>query len=45
MKSIKKQKKEDYLKFLKVIKRGEKMAEEFILANSKIDPQLKVKYL
>ena len=45
MKVIKKQSKEDYLKFLKVIRRGEKLAEKFIRANSKVDPQLRVKYI
>lgn len=44
MKSVKKQSKKDYLKFLKVIKRAEKMADKFIRANSKIDPDLQIKY-
>lgn len=45
MKIIKKQKKADYQRFLKVFKRAEKEAEKFIRANSKIDPQLQIKYL
>ncbi len=44
MKSIKKQSKTDYKRFLKVIKEAEKEAEKFIRANSKIDPQLQARY-
>lgn len=45
MKTIKKQTKADYEKFLKVIKEAEKEARKFIRANSKIDPQLQAKYI
>lgn len=45
MRTIKKQSRKDYQRFLKVIKQAEKEAKDFIRANSKIDPQLKIKYI
>lgn len=45
MKVINKQTKKDYQRFLKVIKQAEKEARKFIRANSKVDPQLRPKYI
>lgn len=45
MKNIKKQNKADYERFLRVIKNAEREAKKFIRANSKVDPQLQIKYI
>ncbi len=37
--------KEQYEKIVKLVKKAEKTAQEFIKANKNVGPQLKVKYL
>jgi len=43
--SEKRQQKIEHTELIKVFKRARKQAEKFIRANSKIDPQLQIKYI